>query len=64
LDERQALEQERAELPGRIAAYWQELENGSLRRVRREWLEWQIRNLETRLADVRARLAATRAEGA
>jgi hypothetical protein len=36
-NERQALEQER--VPGRITAYWQELENGSPRRVRREWLE-------------------------
>jgi hypothetical protein len=61
-NERQALERERAELPGRITAYWQELENGSPRRVRREWLECQIRNLEKRLADVRARLAAIRAE--
>ena len=57
-NERQALERERAELPGRITAYWQELENGSLRRVRREWLECQ-----KRLADVRVRLRAIRAEG-
>jgi hypothetical protein len=63
LNERQSLEQERAELLGRITTDWQELENGSLRRVRREWLECQIRNLEKRLADVRVRLRAIRAEG-
>jgi len=63
LNERQSLEQERAELLGRITADWQELENGALRRVRREWLECQIRNLEKRLADVRVRLRAIRVEG-
>jgi hypothetical protein len=63
LNERQSLEQERAELLGRITADWQELEKGSLRRVRREWLECQIRNLEKRLADVRVRLRAIRVEG-
>jgi hypothetical protein len=58
LNERQSLEQERAELPGQIAAYWNELENGSPRQARRERLEWQIREREKRLADVRKRLAA------
>jgi hypothetical protein len=42
LTERQALEQELAELPDRIAAYRQELETGSPRRIPREWLAWQI----------------------
>ena len=64
LSERESLEQERAELHGRIAAYRQELEYGALRRVRREYLAWQIEHAERRLADVRARLAAIRAESA
>jgi hypothetical protein len=63
LNERKSLEQERAELSCQIAAYWNELENGSPRPTRRERLEWQIRERENRLADVRARLAAIRAEG-
>ena len=62
-NERKSLEQEMAELPGQIAAYWNELENGSSRPARRERLEWQIRERENRLADVRARLATTRAGG-
>ena len=61
-NERQALEQELAELPGQIATYWNELERGSLRRVRREWLEWQIREREKRLVEIKTRLAAIRAE--
>jgi|SRR6266404_3800739 len=58
LTERQALEQERAELLGQIAAYWQELENGSPHRAQRERLDWQIRNAENRLAEIKVRLAA------
>jgi hypothetical protein len=61
-NERRALEIELAELPGQIAAYWNEMEHGSLRRARREWLEWSIREREKRLAEVKARLAAIRAE--
>jgi DNA repair exonuclease SbcCD ATPase subunit len=57
LNERQSLEQERAELPRQIAACWQELENGSPHRARRELLEWQIRKAEKRLAEVEVRLA-------
>jgi len=62
LSERQSLALELAEIPGQIAAYWTELENGSPRRARRERLEWHIREGEKRLADVRKRLAAIRAE--
>jgi DNA repair exonuclease SbcCD ATPase subunit len=62
-NERQSLEKERAELRGQIAACWQERENGSPHRARREQLEWQIRKAENRLAELAARLAAIRAEG-
>ena len=62
-NERQSLEQERGELRAQIAAYWQELENGTPRRARRELLEWQIRQAENRLAGVRVRLTTIRAEG-
>jgi hypothetical protein len=57
-NERRSLEQELAELPGQIAAYWHELENGSPRQTRREQLEWMIQERERRLTDVRARLRA------
>jgi hypothetical protein len=56
LNERQSLEAELAEIRGQIATYWEELESGSPRRTRREQLEWQIREREKRLADVRARV--------
>ena len=64
LTERQALEQERAELPEQIAAYERELaatppEN----QVRREMREWQIRRARKRLAEVEARLAAMMTAG-
>jgi hypothetical protein len=65
-NERQALEQELAELPSQIAVYLRELveiPEASKDRAHREWLAWQVRNLEKRLADVRARLAAIKAEG-
>ena len=65
-NERQALEQELAELPSQIAVYLRELTEtpeASVHRVRRQRLvAWQIRNLENRLAEVRARLAGIRAE--
>ncbi len=60
-NERQALEQELAELPSQIAVHLRELTEipeASKDRAHREWLAWQVRNLEKRLADVRARLAA------
>jgi hypothetical protein len=66
-NERQALEQELAELPSQVAVYLRELtetpEEGIEHRAGREWLAWQVRNLENRLADVRARLAVMKAEG-
>jgi hypothetical protein len=62
LNERQSLEQEREELPAQLAAYRNELENGSPKRARRERLEWQIREREKRLAEVEARLAKVSAE--
>ena len=65
-NERQALEQELAELPSQIAVYLRELTEtpeGIKHRAGREWLAWQVRNLEKRLADVRARLTAIKAEG-
>ena len=49
-NERRSLEQELAEIPGQITAYWNELENGSPRRTRREFMEWRIRELEKRRA--------------
>ena len=53
LNERQSLEQERAEIPSQIAAYRQELGNGRPTKARREGLEWQIREREKRLAEMR-----------
>ena len=61
-NERRSLKAELAEIPRQIAAYWTELENGSPRRARREQLEWMIQERERRLADVRARLTALKAE--
>ena len=61
-DEGRSLKAELVEISRQIAAYWTELENGSPRRARREQLEWLIREREKRLADVRARLAAIKAE--
>jgi hypothetical protein len=58
--ERQALERElREELPARLAEYQREL--GAVPpEERREWLVWQIRRVEKRMAEVHARLTATR----
>ena len=61
-NERQALEEELAEIPGQITAYRQEMENGRPHKARRERLEWQIREREERLAEVEARLVAMKAE--
>jgi len=61
VNERQSLEQELAELPVQIAVYLRELTEtpeGIEHRAGREWVAWQVRNLEKRLADVRKRLAA------
>jgi len=62
LSERQSLKAELAEIPRQVAAYWNELENGSPRRTRREQLEWMIQERERRLTDVRARLRAIKHE--
>ena len=62
LSEHQSLKAELVEIPRQISAYWDELENGSLRRTRREQLEWMIQDREKRLAEVRARLAAIKHE--
>jgi len=60
--ERQSLKAELVEIPRQIAAYWNELENGSPRPTRREQLEWMIQERERRLADVQARLRAIKHE--
>ncbi len=62
-NERQSLEEERAELPGQIAAYQREL--GAMppeNKAQREMREWQIQRDKKRLAEIEARLAALRAE--
>lgn len=57
--ERQALERERAELPAHVVNYRRELDaTPQENRERRERLEWQIRRVEKRMAEVRARLTA------
>jgi hypothetical protein len=61
--ERQALEEERAELPAQIAAYQRELDATPLEnKARREMREWQIRRDKKRLAKIEARPAAMQAE--
>ena len=57
--ERQAWEHElREELPALLAVHQQELATTpAQRRELREWLEWQIRRVEKRMAEVEARLA-------
>ncbi len=56
-NERQALEQERAELPSQIAAYESELDaTAPGHKARRERLAWQLRRAQKRLAEVEARL--------
>jgi chromosome segregation ATPase len=63
-NERQAVEEERAELPVQIAAYQRELAATTTEnKTRREMLDWQIRRAQNRLAEVAARLAAIRAQG-
>jgi hypothetical protein len=58
-NERQALERERAELPAHVANYHRELDaTPPDHKERRERLEWQIRRVEKRMAEVHARLNA------
>ncbi len=59
-DERQALERERAELPGQMATYQAELDaTAPEHTTRREWLRWQIRRVQKRMVEVEARLAGS-----
>jgi chromosome segregation ATPase len=61
--ERQALERERDELPGQIAVHQTELATTpATNKARRERLDWQIRNLQKRLAGLRNRLAVLQSE--
>ncbi len=57
-NERQALERERADLPGQLAAHQAELEaTPPGHKTRREMLAWQIRRIQKRMAEIEARLA-------
>ena len=57
ISERQALEREREELPAQLAAYQRELEATPITFLeRRERLEWQIRRVQKRMAEVEGRL--------
>jgi chromosome segregation ATPase len=59
IKERQALERERAELPGEIAAALTALAVTPLsHKARRERLMWQIQRDQRRMAEIEARLAA------
>jgi hypothetical protein len=56
-NEWQALERERAELPNQLAAYQRELEGTAPTRKERRcaWLEWQIRRVLKRIAEIHRR---------
>lgn len=59
-NERQALERERKELPDELTTYKRELESTPPpHKERREWLEWQIRRVQKRMAEVERRLAGS-----
>ena len=59
-NERDAWEHElREELPAQLAAYQQELAAGQADKTRREFLEWHVRRVQKRMADLEARLAKT-----
>jgi hypothetical protein len=58
-NERQALEEELAELPAQIAVYQRDLSATPAHdKTRREIREWQIRERVKRLAEIEARLEA------
>jgi hypothetical protein len=58
INEQQALERERAELPAHVANYQRELDaTPQGHGERRERLEWQIRRVKNRIAEIQARLA-------
>jgi len=62
-NERQSLARElREELPDQLAGYQQKLVAGLADKTRQEWLEWHIRRVQKRMADVEARLAKVSAE--
>lgn len=50
----------REDLPAQLAAYQQELAAGLADKTRREFLEWQIRHVRKRVAELAARLKALR----
>jgi hypothetical protein len=57
MNERQALERERAELPAHLANYRRELDaTPADQKERRERLEWQVRLVQKRMAAIEARL--------
>ncbi len=61
-NERQALERERTELPGQLAAHQRKLDTTPPEhKAHREMLTWQIRRAQKRLAEVE-RLAAMKAD--
>jgi hypothetical protein len=61
MTERQAWEHElREELPAQLAAYRKELDATPITfKERRERLEWQIRRVQKRMAELEVRLAAS-----
>ena len=57
-NERQSLERERAELPSQLTAHQAQLDaTPPENKARRERLEWQIRRMQKRMAEVERRLA-------
>ena len=59
-NERHALERERQELPDELTTYKRELgATPPPPKERREWLEWQIRRVQKRMAEVERRLAGS-----
>jgi hypothetical protein len=62
--EGQSFEEELAELPGQVAGHRRELAlTPAEDKTRLEWLEWHIRRVQKRMADVEARLAKINGEG-
>jgi hypothetical protein len=58
ISEQQALERECAERPSQLAAYQRELDFMAPEdRARRERLEWQIRRVQKRMAEIEVRIA-------
>jgi len=63
--EREALEHElREELPAQFAAYQQELATGPADKTQRERLEWQIKRVNKRAAQLETWLAQAEQRGA